>query len=327
MTKNTFIKHILTGILTLFCIITINFLLIRFMPGDPVKYIIGEDEYLRLELSEPEVLEEVRAEYGLDKSLFSQYLTYLNKTVHLDFGNSFRTKTPVLSTVLFRMKWTLILTIPAILISALLGGLLGALAGWKPGKKLDTILSPVLMILSSIPTNALAILCLLIFAFKLSWFPLAGISSGGLSGAARIIDIMWHMSLPLIVMILFKMPSDYMLMKSTVEGICREEYITVAQSKGISESRVVFFHILKNALCPFLTSLCMQFGYMLAGSMMVEIVFSWKGMGSLIYDSVNTKDFPMLQTCFLFIGLCIIIFNFVADLLNMVIDPRLRRNR
>lgn len=326
MRKHILVKHLLTGFLTLFCIITINFLLIRFMPGDPVKYIIGEDEYLRLEMTKPEVLEEVKAEYGLDQPLPMQYITYLNKTVYLDFGNSYRTKTPVLPTVLFRMKWTLILAIPAVLVSAVVGGLLGALSGWKSGKKLDSVLSPVLMVISSIPTNALAILCLLIFAFKLKWFPLAGMTSGGLTGIERILDIGWHMALPFLVMVIFKIASDYMLMKSTVEGICKEEYITVAQSKGISDARLVFGHILKNALCPYLTSLCMQFGHILAGSMMVEIVFSWKGMGALIYNSVNTKDFPMIQTCFLFIGICIIVFNFLADIINMVIDPRLRRD-
>ncbi|MDY3918167.1 MAG: ABC transporter permease [Candidatus Limivivens sp.] len=317
--------HILTGFLTLFCIITINFLLIRFMPGDPVKHIIGEDQYFKLELENPERLEEIRAEYGLDKTLFTQYTTYLNKTLHLDFGNSYRIKTPVLKTVLFRMRWTLVLTVPAILISALLGGILGAMAGWKPGGKLDMILSPVFMILSSIPSNCLAILCLLIFSFRLKWFPLAGITSGGLEGTEKLLDILWHMALPLMILVLFKTASDYMLMKSTAEGICQEEYITVARGKGLSDGEVIFRHVLKNALCPYITSLCMQFGHILSGSMMVEIVFSWKGMGTLIYESVSSKDFPMLQTCFLFIGICIIVFNFIADLLNILIDPRLRK--
>ncbi len=327
MKRGMIFQHLLTGIFTLICIITINFLLIRFMPGDPVMHIIGEDEYLRLETLNPKVLEEVRAEYGLDKPILSQYITYLKKTVQFDFGNSYRTKTPVLETVLFRMRWTLLLAVPSILLSALIGGSLGATAGYYSGKKLDTVLSPVLMVLSSIPTNCLAILCLLIFAFRLKWFPLGGITSGGLSGIAKGLDIVWHMLLPMTVMVLFRSASDYMLMKSTVEGIRKEEYITVAQGKGISDRKIVFHHVIKNALCPFITSLCMQFGNILAGSMMVEIVFSWKGMGTLIYDSVNTKDFPMLQTCFLFIGICIIVFNFLADVLNIVIDPRLRKEK
>ena len=113
-------------------------------------------------------------------------------------------------------------------------------------------------------------------------------------------------------------------MKSTVQTIRDEEYITVARSKGFSQRQVLRRHVLKNALCPYLTSVCMQFGHILGGSMLVEVVFSWKGMGTLIYDSVNTKDFPMLQTCFLFIGVCVVMFNLLADILNMCIDPRIR---
>ena len=121
-------KRLVEAVFIIFCIITINFILIRFMPGDPVVHIIGEDEYLRLEAEAPEVIEEVRREYGLDKPLPVQYITYLNKTLHLDFGNSYRTKLPVLETVLFRMRWTLLLTIPAIVLSSVLA------EGWACGR-------------------------------------------------------------------------------------------------------------------------------------------------------------------------------------------------
>ena len=122
MRVSILVKRLLEALFIVFCIITLNFVLVRFMPGDPVVHIIGEDEYLRLEAEAPEVIEEVRRDYGLDQPLWVQYVTYLNKTVHLDFGNSYRTKLPVLETVMFRMRWTILLAIPAILISALLGG-------------------------------------------------------------------------------------------------------------------------------------------------------------------------------------------------------------
>ena len=132
------------------------------------------------------------------------------------------------------------------------------------------------------------------------------------------------MTLPLMILVVLRTSSYYMLMKSTVQSIRDEEYITVARSKGFTQGQVLRRHVLKNALCPYLTSVCMQFGHILGGSMLVEVVFSWKGMGTLIYDSVNTKDFPMLQTCFLFIGICVVLFNLLADILNMCIDPRIR---
>ena len=322
-------KHFLAGriaesVLIVFCIVTLNFFLIRFMPGDPVMHIIGEEEYYNLEVYAPQVIEEIRAEYDLDKSLGEQYLTYLGKTARLAFGNSYRPKTPILETVLVRMQWTLCLAIPATVLAALLGGVLGMKAGWKPGGRLDLTASPIFLVISTIPTNCLAILFLIGFAFKAGWFPIAGITSGGLSGFAKALDILHHMALPMMVLVLYKTASNYMLMKSTVSLLREEEYVSTAVSKGLSQGKVLSRHVLKNALCPYLTSVCMQFGGMLAGSMMTEIVFSWKGMGTLIYNSVNTKDFPMLQTCFLFISICVVAFNLIADLLYMAVDPRVK---
>lgn len=318
-------KRILESVGIIFCIITINFFLIRFMPGDPVVHIIGEDEYLRLSMQSPEVIDKVREEYGLDQSLGVQYVTYLQKTVRLDFGNSFRTKTPVLETVLFRLRWTLLLAVPATIIAAFLGGWLGLRAGWKRGGFFDTAISPFMLLLQTIPTNCMAILTLLIFAFTLKLFPIAGITSGGLKGIAKALDILWHMALPMGILILLKTSSNFMLMRSAVSSIREEEYITVASGKGLTDEKVRSRHVLKNALSPYITSVCMQFGYILSGSMMIEVVFSWKGMGTLIYDSVNAKDFPMLQTCFLFIGICVVLFSFVADGINLLIDPRTRK--
>lgn len=318
-------KRMLEALFIIFCIITINFILIRFMPGDPVVHIIGEDEYFRLESEHPEVIEEVRREYGLDQPILTQYITYLNKTIHLDFGNSYRIKTPVLETVLFRMQWTLLLAVPAILIAAVLGGFLGLKAGWKRGGTFDAVISTIMMVINTVPTNALAIIFLMVFAFRMGLFPISGITSGGLSGVEKTVDIMWHMVLPLSVLVILRMSSYFMLMKSTVQSVKDEEFVTVARSKGFSNGEVYRKHVLKNALCSYITSVCMQFGHILGGSMLVEVVFSWKGMGTLIYDSVNTKDFPMLQTCFLFIGICIVAFNLLADVINMLIDPRTRK--
>lgn len=321
------LKRLAGALLIILAIITVNFLLIRFMPGDPAVYIIGEDQYLRLEAEAPQVIEKVRQDYGLDESLWVQYLTYLDKTVHLDFGNSYRSKLPVLETVAFRMRWTLLLTIPAAVISAFLGGWLGLRAGWRKSGVLDTVCSPIMLLLNTIPTNCLAIIFLLVFAFHLGIFPIAGITSGGLFGAAKALDVLWHMALPLCVLVLLRTSSYYMLMKSTVQTIRNEEYIAAARSKGFSQGQVLRRHVLKNALCPYLTSVCMQFGHLLGGSMLVEVVFSWKGMGTLIYDAVNTKDFPILQTCFLFIGICVVAFNLLADILGMIIDPRTRKEQ
>ncbi len=324
MTKHSLMGRLAEAIFIIFCVISINFFLIRLVPGDPVVHIIGETEYSYLEMNSPEVIEKVRAEYGLDKSFLEQYRIYLNKMIHLDFGTSYSSKEPVLKTIWFRMQWTLCLAIPATVISALLGGILGLWAGWRPGKKFDLIASPCFMGIYTIPTNCLAILILITFAFKTGWFPISGITTGGLEGTAKILDILHHMVLPMLVLILYKTASNYMLMKSTVTLIRKEEYITTAISKGLPRRKVLSSHVLRNALCPYITSVCMEFGSMLIGSMMVEIVFSWKGMGTLIYESVKAKDFPVLQACFLFISVFVVVFNLLADVINTLIDPRVK---
>lgn len=323
--KTKFIlKKTIGYIFIILTIITINFFLVRFMPGDPVMHIIGEDEYYILLSKDPEVLEEIKGDYGLDKTIIEQYKTYIIKTIKLDFGNSYRTKTLVMETILYRMKWTLYLIVPAIIISALWGGIFGLKAGRNPGGKFDLIVTPLFLTLSTIPINCLSIIILLIFSFKLGIFPIGGITSGGFEGLRKTIDIIWHMILPLSVIVIYKTSSNYILMKSIVSQIRDEEYIVTAVSKGISKSKVLWRHIAINAFCPYITSICMQFGSVLAGSMMVEIVFSWKGMGTLIYSSVNAKDFPMIQTCFLFMGVCVVVFNLIADVIYMAVDPRVR---
>ena len=319
------LRRILEAALIIFCIVVINFVLIRFMPGDPVMHILGESTYLRLEVEDPATIEEVRRLYGLDQPVWRQFLIYLGKTLRLDFGISYTTKLPVARLVWMRMKWTLMLTFPAIVLSALLGGTLGLFAGWNRGKLLDTVCSPIMLFISSVPTNCLGILLLIYFAFQLHLFPVAGMTSGGLTGLAKALDILWHMALPLFVLVLYKTSYCYMLMKSAVQGIREEEYVTVARSKGFTQIGVLFRHALKNALCPYVTAVCMQFGHILSGSMMTEVVFSWKGMGLLIYESVNTKDFPVLQTCFLAIGTAIVLCNLLADGINAVIDPSIRQ--
>lgn len=324
MNTGSILTRLLESVLIVICIITLNFFLIRFMPGDPVMHIIGEEDYFAMEKESPEVIERIRADYGLDRSLTDQYLSYMKKTVSFDFGNSYRLKTPVLETVLFRLKWTLWLAIPATVIAAILGGWLGLKAGSRPGGRMDSIFTPFFLVLGTIPTNCLAILFLIGFAFKAGIFPISGITSGGLTGIDKTLDIIHHMILPMSVLAVYKTASNYMLMKSTAAMVCGEEYVTTAISKGLTPAQVRKKHILVNAVCPYMTSICMQFGNMLAGSMMTEVVFSWKGMGTLIYDSVNTKDFPMLQTCFLVTAVCVVIFNRIADILCFVIDPRLR---
>ena len=310
---------------TIFLILLFNFVLIRVMPGDPMLYILGEEDYYDFYYNNPEYLEQLCQEYDLDGSILHQFGLYWRNILHLDFGTSYHYGRPVLDLILFRASWTLRLVLPAVLLAALLGVLLGLPAGWFSGRWGERLGTPVLTILHTIPTYCLSIILLSIFAYRLGWLPLGGMVSGGKSGAAYVWDMLWHMTLPLIVLVLYRVSYDYLILRSSVREIREEPYITTAFSKGLSQRVVLFRHVLPNALLPYVTAVCLQFGAAVAGTMTMEVIYNWSGMGSLIYDAVNNRDFPVLQTAFLVIAVCTILANLLADVLYAAIDPRLRR--
>ena len=324
MKQHPILRKLLISIGILFIIITLNFIITRLVPGDVVINILGENEYYRLLEEYPEKIEMTRAKYGLDEPLPIQYLKYLKNVLMLDFGYSYVNKQPVTEYVFYHMKWTLILMLPVFLVSALFGGALGLLAGWYQGSFLEKMITPVFLFLNTIPSNCIAILCLTLFSFKLGWFPISGMSSGGLDGIKKILDIIWHMALPFLILTFFRTGSNFIYMKSYAARIRSEDYIVTAVSKGLSAKKVLFRHAVKNVLPQYITLLCMQMGHILSGSMMIEVIFSWRGMGMLLNNAANTKDFPVLQFALLIIAVCVLIFNLLADILNCKIDPRIK---
>jgi peptide/nickel transport system permease protein len=305
-------------------VISINFALINFMPGDPIVLILGEQEYFRLLSSHPEVLNEVIAQYDLDKPLILQYFTFLKNTLTFQFGKSFIDGQNTIDLVLFRMQWTLLLAFSSIIISALIGGALGVLAGYYKGSKLDGVMTFVFLFLETIPANCLALIVLLIFGFQLRWFPIGGMASGGLRGFAQILDIAYHMTLPVAVLSVFRTSTNFLMVKSFVSQIREEEYIITATAKGIPKNVLLRRHILTSILVPYATILCIQFGFIFSGSMLIEIVFSWRGMGMLIYRAVMTRDYPTIQLCFLVTSTCVILFHFIGEVLAWKLDPRIK---
>ena len=316
--------YLLRALGLILVIVSLNFVLVHAMPGDPLIHILGEDEYFTLSAQYPEKLEAVKQQYSLHGSMPEQYARYIYNVATLQFGSSYVDGTSVAQTVLFRLRWTLTLSLIAIAISAIIGGALGVLAGYKKGGRLDSVLTALFLFLETIPANCLGLILLVIFSYKLRWFPVGGMVSAGLSGFARFSSIVHHMVLPVIVLTLFRTSTNFLLMKSFVSQIREEEYILVARTKGLSPAGVLYRHLLKNVLVPYVTMLCVQFSHILSGTMMVEIVFSWKGMGTLIYDGVIARDYPTVQLCFLLTAICVIVFNLVSDIFCMGLDPRIR---
>lgn len=325
MVKAAYIFHkLLSYSSMIFVILTFNFFLIRLMPGDPLLNILGEDDYYSFEHSNPQRLEELRASYGLDKSMAHQYAIYLNDVAHLDFGMSYHYNRPVLDLILFRTKWTMRLVLPATAISALLGLLAGRKAGWRYGGLFERGATPFFIVVHTVPTYCLAIIFLSLFSYKLGLFPIGGMSGGGVEGIDKLWDTLLHMALPLAVLVMYRTSYNYLIMRNSVMSVKNEDYVVTAYSKGLTDRRVLNVHVMKNAVLPYITVVCMQFGSAVAGTMTLEVIFSWNGMGRLIYDAVTGRDFPILQTSFLIITICVIAANFAADMLYAVIDPRIR---
>lgn len=316
--------YLLRALALILVAISLNFLLVHLMPGDPLLHILGEEEYFTLYYNYPEILDKVRAQYALGGSLFEQYIRFLWNTVTFQFGKSYISGQNVVQVVLFRLRWTLVLSVTAIILSAFVGGALGIFAGYHKGGRADSALTFVFLLFETIPANCLALIVLVIFAFNLHWFPVGGMASGGLTGWAKFADTLYHMVLPVSVLALFKTSTNFLMMKSFVSQIRDEEYILTAEAKGLPRHKVLFRHVLRNVAVPYVTLLCMQFGYMLAGSMLIEVVFSWKGLGTLIYDGVIQHDYPTVQLCFLLIAVCVIFFQFIADILAWKFDPRIK---
>lgn len=296
-------------------IIVINFTLPRLMPGDPVKNLIGEDVYVS-----EKVLEELRAELGLDKPLYEQFASFLSDLMHLDLGYSYHLHAPVAEILLDRLGWTLLFVGVSVVIGALLGSLLGAFAGWKPERRTSRITGLAFVVFSCTPPYFLALLSLYLFSFKLGLFP-----SKGFYDSPEIRSVLHHLFLPISVMSVFSASRNFLVMRGSIIQEKEQLYALYARAKGLKDTGILFRHVIKNASLPVITLLALDFGFLFSGALFIEIIFSLNGMGTLIYGAIMGKDYPLLQGAFLIIALTTLLANMLADLLYALIDPRVRR--
>ncbi|MEA1907050.1 MAG: ABC transporter permease, partial [Euryarchaeota archaeon] len=265
------------------------------------------------------------AKYGLDKPLFEQYVDYMVKLSRGDLGRSIYLKTPVLEVVLSRLKWTLLLTGTSTVIYMLLGIFLGAGSAWARGKKKDTWSLITILTVSSFPTFFLGTLFVIFLAFNLGLFPLGGANTIGASYANPLeeaLDILHHLVLPAATLIIAHIGGTYLLMRNSMLGVIGADYILSARAKGLSERYIRNKHAIRNALLPIVTMAALMIGFMITGTIFVEKVFAYPGIGLLLYDSVLCRDYPLLQGIFLFIAIPVVIANFIADMTYIWLDPR-----
>ena len=299
--------------IALFLIISLNFFIPRSMPGDPLTNLLGED----ISLTASSV-QELRERMGLDRPLSQQFLDYWHDILRFDLGYSFHLHRNVSDLIYDRMKWTLLLSLPAMVMGAILGTLLGARAGWK-SSALRRTQTGFIMAIYCAPPYFISLIALYLLSYKLGLFPLKGFYSTGSA-----LDIAHHLFLPSAMMTLFSLSRNYMIMKGSVLQEKGSLYATFARAKGLYDEQILFRHVFKNALLPIITLLALDFGFIFSGALFIEIVFSMNGMGSLIYDALLSRDYPVLQGSFLIITIMVVSANLLADLLYSYLDPRVR---
>jgi peptide/nickel transport system permease protein len=298
-------------------VVSLVFLLIHLVPGDPVQLMLGEG-------ASPADLATLRHELKLDLPLHTQYLLYWDGVLHGDLGESIRLHDSVAHLIAQRYPYTLALTLAALVLALALALPAGIFAAVRRGRSADQLLSVVSLFGLSVPGIALGPVLILIFSIALGWLPVSGANSGAATmGGVAAID--WHyLVLPAVTMgaslaaILTRMVRTAMLEE------LGQDYIRTARAKGLSEGAIVCRHALPNALVPIVTVVGLQFGALLAGAIVTEKIFSWPGLGRLVVDAISNRDYALVQGCLLAIGLTYVLVNFMTDVMYRWINPRMR---
>lgn len=310
--KQFFIRLALT-LPVVWLVVSLVFLLIHLVPGDPIQMMLGEG-------ATPVDMQALRHQYGLDQPLYRQYAHYWNGVFHGDLGTSIRLHDSVAHLIVVRYPYTLALTLISLAIALVLALPAGIVAAVRRGRLVDQGLSVVSLFGLSVPGLVLGPLLILVFSIVLGWFPVSGASPGG--GTVGI-DPM-YIVLPSIAMgaslaaILTRMVRTAMLEE------LGQDYIRTARAKGLSETAVVWRHALPNALVPIITVVGLQFGALLAGAIVTETIFSWPGLGRLVVTAISNRDYALVQGCLLSIGLTYVLVNLLTDLVYRLVNPRMR---
>jgi peptide/nickel transport system permease protein len=305
--------------------LTLNFFLPRLMPGDPATALFAR---FRGVLG-PEALDALRETFGLtDAPLIIQYFTYLGHVLQGDLGLSVAYfPSPVLDVISSGLFWTVLLAGSALVISFIVGSLLGVAAAWWRFGRIDTLAPPLSALLGAFPYFWLAMVALYVFGFRLGWFPLGHAYSDGVTPGLNlpfIADVARHAVLPVGTVVLATLGGWLLTMRNTMVSVLGMDYVNLARAKGLSPSRVALRYAARNALLPSVTGFGMALGFVLGGSLLTEIVFSYPGQGYLLVQAVRSQDYALMQGIFLVITLAVLGANFIVDLISLWLDPRIR---
>jgi peptide/nickel transport system permease protein len=306
--------------LTLAFVLVFNFFLFRGL-GDPTT------QLARLPQSNPEEIEQLRAEYGLDKPLLGQFADYAGDTLTFELGVSQRTREPVWEEIKDAIPWTLLLVGTGTLIATLVGAWMGVKAATKRGTRTDDSLLGFSLFTYSAPEYWIGIILILVFAVAIPIFPAGQQVTPGAefsSWFAEAMDVVDHLVLPVTAMTFLILGQYFLIMRSSMVDVLTEDFVAVKRATGLPWHRVVSKHAVPNALLPLVTIAAIQFGLVAGGAVTIETLFSWPGLGELSYNAIADKDFPMLQGTFLVFSVGVIVANLLADCLYFFLDPRVQ---
>jgi peptide/nickel transport system permease protein len=313
------VQRVIKMVVMVFAIIVANFLLVHAAPGDPASVIAGEAG-----AADPQFLAQLRAQFGLDQPLSTQLWLYVSHVAQGDLGISYRQQRPVLGLILERLSATLLLTGTAFILAVIGGVTLGALAARRVGRTSDSLITVLALGLYATPIFWVGLMLVLVFSVWLDWLPSFGMNTVGadLTGGAAVLDTARYLLLPALTLGLFYMAVYARLTRAAMLEVASQDFVRTARAKGVPEGGVQRRHVLRNALLPVITVAGIQAGQLVGGSILVETVFAWPGIGRLAFDALLARDYQILLGVFLATSVLVLVFNLITDLLYAWIDPR-----
>lgn len=313
--------RLLKAIPLILAIVICNFILLKLAPGDAAEVLAGEAA-----AGTAEYLAELRARFGLDQPVHLQLWNYIAKLVTFDLGYSFRHNQSILSLILDRLPATLLLMFSGMGLAVVLGAALGMLASQRVNQWQDNIISVFAILSFSVPVFWLGLMLIVVFSVNLGWFPAGGMETmaSGKFGMARLLDILRHMVMPVTTLGLFYVALYTRVMRASMLEVFNQDFVTTARAKGLSKGRITFRHVFRNALLPIVTLVGIQFGTLLGGSVLVETVFSWPGLGRLAFEAVFQRDINLLLGILLMCSILVVVSNILVDVMYSRLDPRIR---
>lgn len=302
---NYSIKRLILGVFVVFAVSVLIFAIMQLMPGDPIQLISNPRV-------SPQRVEELRQLWGLDKPAYIQYFYWLARVFKGDLGTSISTGQQVTTLIKARLPYTLLLTGSSLILQYIIAVPLGLITAARKNSHMDSILVVITIIFWSMPPFWLGILFMLVFGIWLKVLPISGYS-----GFKSLI-------LPLMTMTLPALASNFRLTRSEVLEVLREKYVLTAYAKGLKQKRVLYLHVLRNALIPVTVMFFLSLPWLIGGSVVLESVFAWPGMGNLLWKSISSQDYPVVQGIILIIAMLTVISNILGDIISAMLDPRIR---